>query len=149
MAGDYDYGEDDYGDDVPELAPSPARPALRALFFDPATRQHAMDADGSFKQIHPVDAAVINALNIAREKFPPVGDTGAAFWKLGSAYEQRAQRKCEDWAKQALAELLSAKDIELRYVKHEPAGEFGSQVTVGFVNMRTYPRDVQTATVPT
>lgn len=147
MAGDYDFGEDDYGDELPGPEASLASTTPVALFFDPSTRRHSLAADGRFDSIHQVDARVINALNIAIEKFPAVRDTGSGFWKLESPYDPRAQRKCEDWAKQALARLITANDIKLEYVKHEPVGSYGSAIEVGYVNLRVYPFVATSATV--
>lgn len=140
MAGEYDYGEDDYGDPPAELAASAVPPKLSALFFDPATRRHVLNGDGSFAQIHPVDAKFINAINVAREKFPSVKDTGAAFWKLGSPYDPRAQRKCEDWAKQATKEIVAAGDASLDGVVFEPHGPNGAFIEVSYTNLRLLPR---------
>ena len=148
MAGDYDFGEDDFGDALPELAASIVGPKLQALFFDPATRTHAINADGTYQQIHPVDARMINAINIAREKFLAVKDTGAAFWKLGSPYDPRAQRKCEDWAKQATKEIVDAGDASLDGVVIEPHGPNGAFIEVSYTNLRLWPQVSKSVTAP-
>lgn len=147
MAGDYDAGEDDFGDALPSPDATLIAQPLAALFFDPATRRHALRTDGTFVYIHQVDARVINALNIAREKFAAVKDTGAAFWKLGSAFDPRAKRKVEDWARQALAALISAGDITLEGVELEVVGSYSMQITVSYLNRRLYPFTTQTASV--
>lgn len=147
MAGDYDYGEDDFGDALPSLSASPATTEPSALLFDPSTRRHALRDDGTFVYIHPVDASAINALHIERTKFPAVVDTGAGFWQLESAYDVRAQRKAEDWAKQALKRLIDAGDVQLDGVVFEPFGAYSGIVQVSYTNLRLYPLRGQTVPV--
>ena len=147
MAGDYDYGEDDFGDALPALSATPSTSAPSALFFDPATRRHALREDGTFVYIHPVDASVINALNIQRTKFPAVTDTGSGFWELESAYDQRAQRKSEDWSKQALKRLIDAGDVQLDGVVFQPFGAYAGVVEVSYTNLRLWPREIKTVPV--
>lgn len=61
-AGSYPAGFGMAGVDPAFMPPSPVTPTIAAIQFDPATRQHVQNADGTMAEAHPVDALVVNLL---------------------------------------------------------------------------------------
>ncbi len=139
MPGSFALGDDECGDELPALAASAVITPPDALFFDPMTRRHEILADGTYRSIHPVDATVIHCVHIARGKFLSERNTGAGFWLIRSGHDPRAQRKAEDYAKQALAGPLSRGDIKLHSVTLEIVGAYTTGITVSYTNLRLWP----------
>lgn len=148
MPGDFDLGEDELGDELAAPAASAARSLFQALQFNPQTRQHVLNADGSMASLHPVDAHVVNALFIALGKLPASTGSGVALWKIESPHDPRAQAQATDLVTQALADLIDTRDITLVSVLLETQGEHTTLIAVEYVNEHLYPRASQTRRAP-
>ncbi len=146
MAGDYDAGEDEGGDELPGPAASAARTAPAALLLDVSTRRHVLQADGTFQALHPVDAAVINALFIARGKLRLAPGLGNRFREIRSPYDPRAQAVATDMVREALADEIRAGLVTVVQVRVEARSANAIEIAVDYFNERLLPREQQTRT---
>lgn len=146
MAGDYDAGEDGAGDDLAGPAASAARVAPAALLLDVSTRRHVLQADGTFQSLHPVDAAVINALFIARGKLRLVPNMGVRFREIRSPHDPRAQFIAADMVREALADEIRAGLVTIVQVRVEARSANAMEIAVDYFNERLLPREQQTRT---
>lgn len=143
MPGSFDLGADSLGDGLDAPTPSPARTAPAAILFDVTTRQHVLNEDGTFEYLHPVDAAVVNALFIARGRLSSSPTTGARFREIRSAYDPRARATAEDMVRQALKSLTDSGDVTIVAISYEAAGENRPEIGVDYYNNRVLPRELQ------
>jgi len=140
MAGDFDAGEDSAGDAVAAPVASPVITRPRALRFDPATRAHRINADGTYADLHPVDALVANAIFITAGRLNSVPGLGTDWKKIESPHHPRAKRTAEDMIKLALAEPLKRKDITIMSIEFETRGAYTTMLVVNYVNNHLHPR---------
>lgn len=112
-AGDHPAGEGPAGFDPP-AEPAPLRRAEppRALLFDGATRDFPRDADGRYRDIHPVDQEVALALLVELGAVGPAPATGSTLRAIPHAGGPTLKADVRNRIHLALARPLAAKDIE-------------------------------------
>ncbi len=138
-AGEFDAGVDDIAGEDPLPAISPPRDVTppAALLYDGATRAHPLDADGRYLGIHPVDQRVALALLVTLGSVSSVPGLGSGLRKI-KKITRKTPAEVRNAVDLALADLVDAKDIEVRRVDIEvrgaPTGGFA--VAVSYVNKR-------------
>lgn len=148
MPGYYDAGDADAGAPPPSLSASTSRLRPQALEFDPQTRAHVLQSDGTYASLHPVDSAVVLALFIERGKLRSATTTGNKLPTIPSPHDRRAKALATDYVKQALADLIARGDVSVLDVRLETRGSYATFVEVDYINERLYPRTVQTRGAP-
>lgn len=140
MAGEYLAGDEDAGDPFASAEPSEPRARPAALYFDPRTRRHTLEDDGSFTTLHPVDAAVELAMFMVQGRIVASPTTGNALDRTGSPHDIRARRKVEDAVRLALKALVDRGDITIESIDFEVHGAYAKFVGLSYTNMRVQPR---------
>lgn len=121
---------------VQELAP----------LIHPATKDAVPLSTGALQGVHPVDQAVSLALGIRRGTLGSVPTQGSPLADLewgGRGMDAQVRLAVQE----ALAVLISRKDVDLLSVTTEPAGS-GFTVSVSYRNRRL-PADPSASSVPT
>lgn len=141
--GDLPLGEGLLGEPIATapITPSPTRP--RALQFDPQTRDHVMDANGRYVDIHPVDAGVVSSMMFAQGRIvsaPTVGQT------LAQAEGGNSLTKdVENRVRLAVAWLVNRGDIEIVAIRVDQTSGKAFEVELDYYNLRLpMPRKKQT-----
>ena len=141
MAGDMDAGEGMGGEAMPVPVASPIITRPRALRFDPTTRTHLMNDDGTtYAELHPVDAVVANAIFITARGLKSAPGLGTEWKSIGSPHHPRAKRTAQDMIKRALAGPLKRKDITIVSIEFETRGAYTTMLVVNYINERLLPR---------
>lgn len=118
------------------------RPAAR--LFDPVTRDYVLDSDGLYEGIHPVDAAVQQAMHFVAKRLTSAPDAGNTLREIKSAFEPRVRSNVENRVRAALAHLVARRDITIDSIEFEPGGKYGLKVGLAYWNERLLPRSRQT-----
>jgi hypothetical protein len=108
-----------YSPSVPPNAPRDVRPPA-ALYFDGQTRDFPLDENGFYREIHPVDQKVALQLSLPRGAIASVTAIGNKLRTIQRVRPSVAETLCRSHIREALAELLSAKSIEIQQIKVEP-----------------------------
>lgn len=145
MDGDLNAGEGMGGEGIAAPLPSPVLTRPRALKFDPSTRTHTKNANGTYADLHPVDAVVALCIFVASGQVKSASKLGLNWKAIGSPHHIRAKRTAQDMVKLALAEPLKRKDITIMSIEFETRGAYTVMLVVNYVNERLYPRVSQTA----
>lgn len=146
MDGDLDAGEGMGGEAVTGPSASVVITRPRALRFDPQTRTHLLNDDGTtYADLHPVDALVANAIFVTAGQIKSAPKLGMNWKAIGSPHHIRAKRTAEDMVKLALAEPLKRKDITIMSIEFETRGAYTTMLVVNYVNERIYPRVTKSA----
>jgi len=108
-----------YSPSVPPNAPRDVRPPA-ALYFDGQTRDFPLDENGFYREIHPVDQKVALQLSLPRGAIASVPGIGNKLRTIQRVRASVAETLCRSHIREALAELLSTKSIEIQQIKIDP-----------------------------
>ena len=138
-AGESIAGEEPCGEYVlPANSPARRVQPPAALLYDGATASNPLDAaTGLYREIHPVDQAVALALLVRRGTLASAPNVGSRFREI-KKITKTTPAQATDFAKQALATLVSAKSIAIVSIVVETNAKAGSlAVVVNYRNLRT------------
>lgn len=137
-----------------DAAPRARATYPRALWFDGATRDYALDADGRYRDLHPVDQKVALALLVELGRVTSAPAIGSTI-KSVAPNAPTTPAAVEAAVRRALAPMLRAQEIRLRAVPgttvgiQVESGEHGRlEVAVYYVNLAraaTDPARLQSA----
>lgn len=140
-AGTFPAGQGGAGLDPLPTFPQPLTPrATAALYFDGATADFPLDANGYYLGIDPIDQEVALALLIRLGTLSSVPELGAAFRTIRKITPQTVAI-ATDMANTALADLVSAKQIEIVNidVQTRPRPTGAVLIAVAYKNLTTKP----------
>lgn len=100
---------------VPPNAPRDVRPPA-ALLFDGQTRDFPLDANGFYREVHPVDQKVELALCVSRGAIASVPGIGNKLRTIQRVRVAVAETLCRNYIDEALADLLKAKSISVEKI---------------------------------
>lgn len=100
---------------VPPDAPRNVRPPA-ALRLDGASRDYVLDADGFYAESHPVDQKVGLALLVSRGAIAAVPDLGNRLRTIRRVSAAVAETLARQHIREALADLISGKSIEIESI---------------------------------
>jgi hypothetical protein len=100
---------------VPPDAPRNVRPPA-ALRLDGASRDYVLDDDGFYAESHPVDQKVGLALLVSRGAIAVVPELGNKLRTIRRVSRTVAETLTRQHIREALADLISAKSIEIESI---------------------------------
>lgn len=106
----------------------------RAVNYDPISRDYTTTAN-LYDAIHPVDQATVIALTVERGSIKSAPEIGIPFSTIQRAGGQTLETQCRDCVNIALADLLSAKKIELVRVDVEAVVRGQVKIAVTYKNL--------------
>lgn len=113
-AGSFGAGIGPAGSDPVTVSPAAVPPTTTDTpFFDPFALVYPFDSTGELETTHPVWQRVALALGIRRGALRSTPDVGIPLERLRLATDLTAQREADGAVRVALADLLSAGDIDL------------------------------------
>lgn len=124
------------------VAAGTARP--RAIKLNPQTRDFYLDANGRYVDIHPVDAAVVNALVMLQGRIKVSPQTGWTGDKMIDFWGDRAAADASARVRTALKQLTDSGDVSIDRIEYQPQPS-GPFVRVWYFNNRLLPRKIQDA----
>jgi hypothetical protein len=119
---------------TPNVAPLPA-----AIFFDPATKNYPMNADGSFVSVHPVDAIVTQRWTTTKGAIPAAPQVGRDLSLVKGLGDPQLQTKVFNALQSAVEDLRAAGDIVFKGgFANAPEAARGRLEVIGlYQNLRT------------
>lgn len=114
------FGPAGYDPVVPPNAPRDVRPPA-ALLFDGETRDFPLDANGFYREVHPVDQRVALALCISRGAIASVPGIGNKLRTIQRVRRDVAETLARNYINEALAEMLSSKSIRIEKITIDTA----------------------------
>lgn len=105
-----------YSPVVPPDAPRDVRPPA-ALYLDGQTRDFPLDANGFYQEVHPVDQKVELQLCLPRGAIASVPGIGNKLRTIQRVRQDVAITLAQSHLREALADLLSAKSIQIQQIK--------------------------------
>lgn len=125
------------------MDPSPPAPAPRtattpvALWWDAASRDYLLDANGFFKSLHPVDQKMGLALTTRKGTISSVPGQGARFTEIVFAAGPALGAQVNDFVKQATADIVAAGEAQILSVSFQTPQSGSIAIQVSYVNLVT------------
>lgn len=139
-AGHFGAGIGRAGYDSTTYAAEVVRARIAAKRFDPQTRDYAFDANGYPDGVHPVDAAVQQAMHFELGKLSSSPEAGNSLRKVESPIGPRVSSNVQNRVRSALAHLTATREITIVRIEHEAGGRHGLKVRLTYINNRLLPR---------
>lgn len=120
-----------------------------APMYDGLTRDHAVDADGRSKTIHPIDAGVQMAMFVQRGELSSSPTTGNTLLQMRELATDRQQAEVERIVRAAnpIARYLKDGSITIRRIDSEFRAQTGALLVALYYHNNVTDRD-ETATTP-
>lgn len=143
-AGSFAAGSTPAGYDSVYASVGKVRRLPQALYFDLATADFPIDANGFYKSVHPVDQRVALSLGVLEGTLASVPELGQRLRRITRISPTRAKRAVEDVIDLALDDLIEAGDIRLERVEVDTSIRGRTLVAVNYVNLRLLPLQSRT-----
>lgn len=139
-AADYPFGYGFWGADpvIPPGSPRQVTPPV-ALRHTRDGRDFELDANGFYREIHPVDQKVALALVIVEGSLSSVPEMGNRLRTINRVSQAKGRTLAEQYVRLALSDLLKNGDVSIVKVEVDNAIKGRLVVAVTYKNLRVNP----------
>lgn len=135
--GDFPLGDVPLGDDGTDNVPPDAVSQLRAMYFDPQSRDFPMGDDGRYVDLHPVDAAVELALFIEFGSIGSSAELGQTLREIPSPIGRSVASDVSDRVRRAVAHIVEKGLIRIVSIENDAPNRHTLFVRFTYVNLQT------------
>jgi hypothetical protein len=132
-------------DPVPEVSKATAKRPPRALLFDGLTKDYALDDEGRYLAVHPVDATVFQILRTVVGSIASAPSTGQTVGAIPFIDKKKIFAQVDDAVRVALKALVDRGSVQILAIIVEPRRFGAVAFEVRYLNLEaTQDRQRQT-----